>query len=163
MVFSSQSEDGATPENHTLTEEGASPQDDALSQDEQIPDHELQPLQNERFGSLQITNQSSRIISDQEDGNTSDVSSGDSVYSKGFLFRRNRRVRSGAFFEDIRVKNSVPVREMKPRLYNRLGSFSEDETKLIFNFMFQNHFLNFMKGKSVAKLMSHLNVSVINR
>lgn len=97
--------------------------------------------------------------SDEEDpGNVSEASSsGASAYSTGPLLRHNRKFDTGTPYDRVLVKTRKPARAVGPRK-NSLGLYTLEETKRIFVFLFKKNFMNYMKGKPVAKLMSHLNV-----
>lgn len=98
-------------------------------------------------------------LTNQEDGNLSESSSGRSDYSRGMMFRGNRRAFSGTFFELIKVKNNSPIKKAKRRQTESLGLITVEETKNIFEFLYFNNLLNYMKGKAVARLIRHLKVS----
>lgn len=108
---------------------------------------------------ISVIPSSSNAVSDEDRGVMSEESSGASVYSRGKLFRKITRVQSGTFFDRVRVKQAKPIRKVGARQNRTLGIYSVDETKRIFRFLYDNQFLNFMKGSPVSDLMSHLNAS----
>lgn len=87
-----------------------------------------------------------------------------SVYSelpRGLLFRPNKRICSGTAYDSIQF-NDKPVNKNRKTGPSAHLPYTEDETRLIFEFMYQNSWLRYMLGLPICKLMSNEKVCFLN-